>query len=118
MCDPWQLTTLHTFTKNGEGANPWGALWRDKLGDLYGTAYAGGTNGSNLGMVFKLKPPTVAGGDWTCVVLHSFGGLPSDGANPHGGLILLNGALYGTTVNGGKKYLLHKSGGIVFSIVP
>jgi uncharacterized repeat protein (TIGR03803 family) len=114
--DPWQLTTLHIFTKNGDGANPWGALWRDKLGNLYGTAYAGGTS-SGKGTIFKLQPPTVAGGAWTFVVLHSFSGLPSDGANPHGGLILLNGGLYGTTVNGGKKYLTHKSGGTVFSVV-
>lgn len=45
-------------------------------------------------------------------MLHSFGS-GSDGANPIGSLIELNGKLYGTTVNGGAY-----GGGTVFSITP
>ena len=40
---------------NFDGAQPWGGLAFDALGNLYGTTLAGGTNG--YGMVFKLTNP-------------------------------------------------------------
>jgi uncharacterized repeat protein (TIGR03803 family) len=117
--DPWQENTLYVFNKNGDGALPLGTLWRDKLGDLYGTANQGGINGSNLGTVFKLKPPAISGAAWTFVALHSFRGATfGDGANPYGALILVNGAFYGTTDNGGERYTETRTGGAVYSIVP
>jgi uncharacterized repeat protein (TIGR03803 family) len=117
--DPWQENTLYVFNKNGDGALPLGTLWRDKLGDLYGTANQGGVNGSNLGTVFKLKPPATSGAPWTFVALHSFRGAAfGDGANPYGALILFNGVFYGTTSSGGEKYTKTKTGGAVYSIVP
>ena len=45
-------TILHTFT-SATGATPYGGLIRDRKGNLYGAASAGGAN--NAGVVFELK---------------------------------------------------------------
>ena len=92
-------TVLHSFD-NADGGNPLGALFMDRVGNLYGTTSSGGKNDG--GVVFKLSP------DGTETVLHFFGGL-SDGKWPRGGVISDNGSLYGTTLSGG-------AGGIVFSV--
>jgi uncharacterized repeat protein (TIGR03803 family) len=100
--DPWQETTLFHFSSLSTGADPYAALWHNTAGVLYGTTLYGGTGGRNLGSVFKLVPPAVAGGTWTEVVLHYFRGVQvSDGSAPAGALIWSNGAFYGTTQGGG-----------------
>jgi uncharacterized repeat protein (TIGR03803 family) len=119
--DPWVETTLHSFASTGEGRNPYSTLWRDKIGDLYGTTLAGVGNGNttpSLGTVFKLKPPAVSGGTWTLVTLHVFRSGLNDGAHPYSGLIQLNGAFYGTTFNGGEHCTPDILCGTVYSIIP
>jgi len=118
----WTETTLYEFTGAGDGANPYGTLWIDALGNLYGTASQGGkTNttgagGPTLGTVYKLKAPVDSGGTWTLQLLHDFGGIQAgDGNFPLGELILVNGLLYGTTDLGGNEF---SNGGTVFSVVP
>jgi uncharacterized repeat protein (TIGR03803 family) len=92
-------------------------LWRDSLGDLFGTTTIRGViNSGGVGTVFKLKAPAVAGGAWTFFLLHDFTGIglgTGDGGSPQGGLILQNGLFYGTTQAGGADNL-----GTVFSVVP
>jgi uncharacterized repeat protein (TIGR03803 family) len=95
-------TVLHTFTAGSDGANPTGRLIRDSQGNLYGTAFAGG---SGYGTVFKL---TRAG---ELTALHTFNG--SDGSQPTGGLLFRNGTLYGTASAGGTY-----GAGVVFEIQP
>lgn len=52
-------------------------------------------------------------------VLHGFYGGQSDGAWPEGGLVSLNGLLYGTTTAGGSNYGSRGIGdGVVFSVTP
>lgn len=85
---------FHSFTGNGDGGQPIAGLVADKAGNLYGTAYYGGTAG--YGVVFKLDTHGAE------TVLHNFTGTP-DGAYPYAGLIRgANGNLYGTTRYGGK----------------
>jgi len=120
--DPWQETTLYTFTYHGDGGYPGGRLWRDKLGDLFGTANEGGiktgVGDQTYGTVFKLKAPAVSGGAWILQPLHDFGGMPAnDGSLPEGQLTLVNGLLYGTTQLGGNNFT-PGGGGTVFSVVP
>ena len=113
---PWQETTLSSFTVAKGGGNPMAGVIRDSANNLYGTTFYGGI-GRGLGIVFKLKPPQTLGEAWTEVILHSFGGIAnSDGANPSGELILLNGAFYGTTSAGGLA-LNPVPGGTVFSLI-
>jgi len=120
--DPWQETTLYTFTYHGDGGSPAGRLWRDSLGDLFGTATQGGiktgVGDQTYGTVFKLKAPAVAGGAWLLQPLHDFAGVPAnDGSLPSGQLTLVNGLLYGTTFIGGNGFAAG-GGGTVFSVVP
>jgi uncharacterized repeat protein (TIGR03803 family) len=116
--DPWILTTLHMFM-GSEGRNPVAGLWRDAEGNLYGTNANGGPGNSDLGTLFKLKPPTQSGGTWTLVVLHSFRGYSTDdGAHPQGTLVFVSGALYGTAPAGGLLVTRAITGGTVFRFGP
>ncbi len=113
----WQQTTLYSFMGLSDGARPFGPLWRDSLGDLFGTTTLRGEKQHNgAGTVFKLKAPAASGGAWSLVLLHDFTGTgigTGDGGSPQGGLIYQNGLLYGTTLVGGVGNL-----GTVFSVVP
>jgi uncharacterized repeat protein (TIGR03803 family) len=107
----WTKTVLHSFSsKNGDGAYPYDNLILDAAGNLYGTAYFGGTHGA--GTVFELTPGT--NGKWAETVLHAFtGGI--DGDDPYAGLTLdAVGDLYGTTNFGGSQ----SSFGVVFKLTP
>jgi hypothetical protein len=110
----WQETTLYRFTGGRDGAHPYGALHRDRAGNLYGTTTIGGLSNKttqNNGTIFELSPPVLAGGDWTETTLHEFGGTPyNDGSAPASELTRVGGTLYGTTLGGGTA-------GTVFSMV-
>jgi uncharacterized repeat protein (TIGR03803 family) len=103
-----KLTTLWTFTGGSDGANPSAALIADEeTGALYGTTQNGGVPGN--GTVFKID--TI---DQTFTTIYSFSGSP-DGATPGIGALLADaeGALYGTTANGGAS-----GKGTVFKLTP
>jgi hypothetical protein len=97
----WRETILHNFGHNpsGEpdGINPMGGVTVDSAGNVYGTAYAGGTFG--MGIVYKLAP--VDGGLWKEIIIHNFEG--PDGKYPVAGVILdAAGNIYGIAQQGGK----------------
>jgi uncharacterized repeat protein (TIGR03803 family) len=99
-------TVLHTFTGGADGATPLAGLVRDVAGNLYGTAYQGGTGTFfTNGVVFKLNST----GKET--VLHTFNG--KDGANPNYGRLVRDSAgnLYGVTESGGAG-----NSGVVFKL--
>lgn len=80
------------------GRFPHAGVALDAAGNLYGTANAGGTNGS--GTVWRLSPD--GSGGYTSTTLHSFA--PGQGEFPFGGVTLgPGGALYGTTYSGGTN---------------
>jgi uncharacterized repeat protein (TIGR03803 family) len=86
--------SLYSFTGSPDGAAPYGAVIKDKSGNLYGTTSAGGTSG--FGTVYKLSKK----GQET--VLHSFTG-GADGSDPVAGVVMdSSGNLYGTTRSGGS----------------
>jgi uncharacterized repeat protein (TIGR03803 family) len=100
------LIVLHNFTGAIDGEHPYDGVTLDRGGNLYGTAYEGGTG---AGTVFKLSHQ---GSGWTFNTLSTFAG---GGANPYAGVVFgANGTLYGTTskgsVNGGN--------GTVFNLSP
>jgi uncharacterized repeat protein (TIGR03803 family) len=102
-------TVIHKFTATPDGFFPESLLVEDAAGNLYGTAYLGGTNG--LGAVFKID----ATGSET--VLYSFTG-GSDGCFPDPGVSLdLSGNLYGVTLNGGAGFC-DSGAGVVFKLDP
>lgn len=83
---------LHNF-QGDSGAKPEAGLI-DVDGKLYGTTYGGGHTACGCGTVYRISTSGAYG------VLHNFGG-GADGARPEGGLVDLNGMLFGTTYLGG-----------------
>ena len=106
---PWHETILYSFTGGADGANPeYGDLSFDQAGNIYGTTYAGGSDGN--GVVFKLSR---SGSGWTETALWRFSGA-NDGAYPLSGVMFDNaGNLYGTTSYGGASRL-----GTVYELSP
>ncbi|TAL00501.1 MAG: hypothetical protein EPO07_09580 [Verrucomicrobia bacterium] len=100
------FTTLHSFTAtngssaaNSDGAHPYAGMVLS-AGNLYGTAYVGGTNGggtlfavstngTGFTNLFNFKTNAMGGG----------GGGITAGYNPSGRLILSGSTLYGTANN-------------------
>lgn len=85
---------LYSFKGNPDGQNPYAGMIALK-GTLYGTTELGGKY--DFGVLFKVS---TSGAEH---VIHTFGN-PSntDGSDPYGTLIVLNGTLYGTTYYGGR----------------
>jgi len=103
----WTGSILYSFTGGGDGALPYAGLIFDRVGNLYGTTYSGG---SRWGTVFQLTP---SGSGWTETVLYNFqnGG---DGRFPTAGLIFdPSGNLYGSTSDGGSGCC-----GTIFELTP
>lgn len=84
-------STVFQFSTT-DGADPFGPLYRDTQGLLYGPTEGGGTY--NKGVIFRIN------GDGTETVLHAFGG-GSDGSYPGPVIADGSGNLYGTTAEGG-----------------
>ncbi len=104
----WTESVLYAFEGEPTALHPTTDLPFDPAGNLYGSAYAGGTNAN--GTIFKLTPGSSS---WTESVIHSFAG-GYDGTHPYGDLILdATGNLYGTANQGG-----HQGYGIVFQLQP
>jgi uncharacterized repeat protein (TIGR03803 family) len=103
------FTVLHTFKALNDGTNPYGTLFRDERGNLYGTTIGGGAYGN--GTIFRIS---ASGGER---VLYSFTGV-ADGSRPYSGLVYSHGNLYGTTYQGGAAghgtvYELTSSGALI-----
>ena len=107
----WEQTVLYSFETGDRFAGyPQAPVVIDRAGALYGMRKTGGD--LNLGIVFKLNPPTVKGGPWTAEILHSFGSA-GDGLGPIGRVTLdRTGAVYGTTGAGGTGR------GVIFKLTP
>jgi uncharacterized repeat protein (TIGR03803 family) len=98
-------TVLHSFTGDPDGSYPlYGNLLMDKNGNLYGTAFEGGT--SNYGIVWEVSSK----GKET--VLYSFAG-GTDGEYAFEQSLTTDGKgnLYGTTEDGGTYTI-----GVVFKV--
>jgi uncharacterized repeat protein (TIGR03803 family) len=111
-------TTLYSFCSqpNCADGNEPGSGLVNLGGLLYGATVTGGDH--NSGTVFALDPGTGAE-----TVVYSFcqvqKSVCKDGAAPGGGLIAVNGKLYGTTGSGGKALVICASGcGTAFEVDP
>lgn len=94
----WTHNILYSFSSVSptDGGFPSGSLVLDAAGSLYGTTYEGGGPGAS-GTVFKLTPPSAAGGHWTETILYAF---PTSGIYNISGLTAdAQGNLYGTGYN-------------------
>jgi uncharacterized repeat protein (TIGR03803 family) len=100
-------TVLHRFGGVDDGYDPEAALI-DVGGVLYGTTVYGGKGDD--GTVYSM---TTGGRER---VLHTFPCDSDDGCLPIGGLVNVNGTLYGTTVAGGNSGTCSGGCGTVYSI--
>jgi uncharacterized repeat protein (TIGR03803 family) len=117
----WKERVLYSFCASSgcpDGEFPKAGLVFDSLGNLYGTTFAGGVNGS--GVVFELAHGSHG---WSEEVLYNFCSIPGDpegcldGAEPNAGVVFdSNGNLYGTTEIGGAS--TGAGGGVVFELSP
>ena len=108
------VDVVYNFTGGLGGGNAATGLIFDASGDAYGTSVTGGA--SDCGTIFKLAP--TSHGDWSETVLHSFDCF-AGGKNPHGGVTLHGGNLYGTTVAGGSSEPCTGDGcGEIFELSP
>jgi len=101
-----QYKVLHTFLASPDGDEPYAGLVMDATGNLYGTTYHGGTEGT----VFRLTPGP--NGKWAESVLYDFSN-PATGGYPLGDVRLdAFGNLYGTAdPTAGNN-------GVVFELTP
>ena len=94
------LTTLYSFTGQGDGLFPTYGVVFGPSERLYGGTDQGG--GSGAGVLFRFSPKNLA-----FKTIHDFSG--ADGSFPSGSLLYASGSLYGVTSGG------H---GTVFKIIP
>jgi uncharacterized repeat protein (TIGR03803 family) len=104
----WTETVLYSFGASPDGATPVAGVTFDKVGNLYGTASAGGAYG--YGRIFQLVP---SGGEWTENIVHDFQD-GDDGGVPFAGLIAGKaGSFYGAATEGGTG-----GGGVIYELTP
>lgn len=102
----WSQTFLHSFI-GADGANPYAALTLDAMGDVFGTAKAGGSpactfTAAGCGVVFEFQP---RGTGFTENTIYAFTG-GTDGATPIADVTLVVDSandqyLYGTASQAG-----------------
>ena len=111
----WTEKVIHAFYAHPpDGIRPNYGIVFDGAGNLYGTTYMGGKQGSS-GTVFKFTPTT--GGHWKETLLYTFKDIVN-GRFPMCNLVLDSaGNLYGTTMWGGSfAYKDRRIFGVVFEV--
>jgi uncharacterized repeat protein (TIGR03803 family) len=103
----WSYRVLHRFDKYINGASPVAGLL-EMNGMLYGTTSYGGKKCS-CGTVYSVSTTG------KLKVIYRFTG-GSDGVRPYGGLIDVNGTLYGTTSEGGGSGCGGSGCGTIYSV--
>jgi uncharacterized repeat protein (TIGR03803 family) len=79
----------------------------DGSGNIYGTTHCDGAN--SAGTVYELSP---SGSKWNYSLLYTFTG-GSDGLYSISNLVIENGSLYGTTIDGGAD-----GDGVIYEVTP
>jgi uncharacterized repeat protein (TIGR03803 family) len=117
----WVHTLLYTFKNGRDGSEPRARVVFGPDGALYGTTSSGGAGPLCCGTVFRLTPRATAcpttSCPWVLTSLHIFSG-GNDGASPgYGDLVFdQDGAIYGTTYNGGSGGICSGDCGVVFQL--
>lgn len=114
-------SVLHSFGNGADGSEPFAGLTVFN-GQLYGSTAYGGSTKSGANPAHKFKPSS-EGTIYTITpsgseqVVHNFTGGPG-GRVPYADLVTMNGALYGTTIWGGRNQGKRGGTGTLFRLVP
>ena len=111
----WSENVLYSFSAGADGGSPDATPVLGSDGTLYGTteiSNISSSSGAGAGTVFALTPPASGQTAWTQATLVNFTG--PNGANPIGLVFNADGALIGTTYDGGTQ----DGDGIVFKLTP
>ena len=119
----WRFKVIYSLQNTPDGAHPEAPLTAFQ-GNLYGTAYEGGTCTvlpSGCGIVFQLSPPANPGDNWTKSTIYEFQG-GTDGSGPLSEISFDKaGRLFGTTNSGGNpscQSVFHNGCGAVYQLNP
>jgi uncharacterized repeat protein (TIGR03803 family) len=120
----WTETELYEFTGANGDMNPIGGLIFDTAGNLYGSAYGGGSvfgcsSTGDCGMVYELSPQP--SGLWTETILYSFGTNNEEGLSVGPSPVTFDdaGNLFGTTYDDGSGFCTLVEGcGMIFELSP
>ncbi len=111
----WKYSVLHSFARS-DGSFPYGGVTLStlKIGNkrqtvILGTACCGG-GPANAGTAFEM---TKSKNGYKLTVLHTFINAYGDGGDPQCTLTVLNGRIFGTTVQGGAN---SRKAGTVFEL--
>jgi hypothetical protein len=107
----WAYKVTHTFSEKEDVATPATTMAIDAKGNLYGTAWNGGSQScyDGCGGIFKLAPGE--DGTWKETILHEWGNSKED---PNGSIVTLHdGLLYGTSEFFGPNDV-----GTIFTLTP
>ncbi len=88
------VSTLYSFDRSTDGSGPTGELTVGENGVLYGAATYGDNTFQNCGTIFSFDP-TAANDPFT--VLRAFTCAAGETKRPTGGMVAVDGYLYGTT---------------------
>lgn len=102
----WTFTVLYSVPGWGISGS-FRDLMLDESGNIYGTTHCDGNY--NAGTVYELTP---SDGGWTYTLLYTFTG-GSDGLYTISNLVLKNGKLFGTTIDGGAN-----GAGVIYKLSP
>ena len=102
----WKFSVLYSVPGWGISGS-FRNLLLDESGNIYGTTHCDGDY--NAGTIYKLAP---SGGGWAYTLLYTFTG-GSDGLFTISNLVLKNGKLYGTALNGGAD-----GAGVIYNLTP
>jgi uncharacterized repeat protein (TIGR03803 family) len=96
----WSESVVWSFNGSGDGSVPSTQMTFDSAGNLYGTCYEGGANGT--GTAWQLVPPPSGVTVWTRNLIWTFDSIT--GSNPTRGPMVFDAAgnLYGTAHFGGS----------------
>ncbi len=106
----WTETVLWAVDASNvnSGGQPIGKLAMDPAGNIYGIDGFGG-GPAFYGVAYELVAPKISGGSWTKRILHYFNFANGD-VDPLAGMLLRDGVLYGTTLQGPVFQLVRKPG--------
>jgi hypothetical protein len=119
----WTRTTLYEFKGATDGAQPYASVTQgNEKNVFFGVTLHGGNGdaspGTGDGTVFRLEPPLPGETKWRETVLHVFG-IKEDGSTPASRVVVdKDGAVYGTTLEGGFRNCDNSGCGVVYKLTP